>query len=246
MQRQIIRFCEYAAAAAFVLMGIICSIAGIHDGNVWTMILGVLFLLQAGLTLGVKPTYGRWNKEGTKAKSMNDAGLPMMKKLRRIITVIVGYSMMSIYTTIGIMIFIPGILRPEAGLIVFGIVFLAMAATLFFRLPMRLERRAEKKRLKTGRKRQQGFDCRQKAAAERLPLRIVSGGRQEERYTSEAENPSLQDIIRIMTDNPHRSRMNRCDGNCANCPPHYGYRYGRWYYGHHHRHGCEFGGNKGI
>lgn len=36
----------------------------------------------------------------------------------------------------------------------------------------------------------------------------------------------------------------RCDGNCANCPPHYGYRYGRWYYGHHHEYGCEFGGNK--
>jgi len=36
-----------------------------------------------------------------------------------------------------------------------------------------------------------------------------------------------------------------CDGDCANCPPHYGYRYGRWYYGHGHAHGCEFGGNKG-
>lgn len=37
----------------------------------------------------------------------------------------------------------------------------------------------------------------------------------------------------------------RCTGDCANCPPHYGYRYGRWYYGHGHTHGCEFGGNKG-
>ncbi|MGI6462119.1 MAG: hypothetical protein ACOX04_00595 [Candidatus Scatomorpha sp.] len=36
-----------------------------------------------------------------------------------------------------------------------------------------------------------------------------------------------------------------CDGNCASCPPHYGYRYGRWYYGHGHSYGCEFGGNKG-
>ncbi len=36
----------------------------------------------------------------------------------------------------------------------------------------------------------------------------------------------------------------RCNGDCANCPPHYGYRYGRWYYGHDHVHGCEFGGNK--
>ena len=37
----------------------------------------------------------------------------------------------------------------------------------------------------------------------------------------------------------------RCDGDCANCPPHYGYRHGRWYYGHDHVEGCVFGGNKG-
>ena len=37
-----------------------------------------------------------------------------------------------------------------------------------------------------------------------------------------------------------------CSGDCANCPPHYGYRYGRWYYGHGHSHGCEFGGNGGC
>ena len=37
----------------------------------------------------------------------------------------------------------------------------------------------------------------------------------------------------------------RCNGDCAHCPPHYGYRYGRWYYGHDHVYGCEFGGNKG-
>lgn len=37
----------------------------------------------------------------------------------------------------------------------------------------------------------------------------------------------------------------RCNGDCANCPPHYGYRYGRWYYGHNHVHGCQFGGNRG-
>lgn len=40
------------------------------------------------------------------------------------------------------------------------------------------------------------------------------------------------------------SRGRRCNGDCAHCPPHYGYRYGRWYYGHHHTHGCEFHGNK--
>lgn len=37
-----------------------------------------------------------------------------------------------------------------------------------------------------------------------------------------------------------------CDGDCSNCPPHYGYRYGRWYYGKGHQYGCEFGGNKGA
>ena len=37
-----------------------------------------------------------------------------------------------------------------------------------------------------------------------------------------------------------------CDGDCDNCPPHYGYRYGRWYYGHGHRHGCQRGGNGGA
>lgn len=43
----------------------------------------------------------------------------------------------------------------------------------------------------------------------------------------------------------HTGHPGRCTGDCANCPPHYGYRYGRWYYGHGHQHGCEFGGNKG-
>ncbi len=41
-----------------------------------------------------------------------------------------------------------------------------------------------------------------------------------------------------------RADRHRCNGDCENCPPHYGYRYGRWYYGHDHVHGCEFGGNK--
>lgn len=43
-----------------------------------------------------------------------------------------------------------------------------------------------------------------------------------------------------------KKKQNRhCDGDCADCPPHYGYRYGRWYYGKGHQYGCEFGGNKG-
>lgn len=43
-----------------------------------------------------------------------------------------------------------------------------------------------------------------------------------------------------------RQNSHHCDGNCANCPPHYGYRYGRWYYGHGHQYGCERGGNGGA
>lgn len=50
----------------------------------------------------------------------------------------------------------------------------------------------------------------------------------------------------ILMDGASRGHNGRCNGDCENCPPHYGYRYGRWYYGHHHRHGCEFGGNKGL
>lgn len=42
----------------------------------------------------------------------------------------------------------------------------------------------------------------------------------------------------------HKKHNGRCNGDCANCPPHYGYRYGRWYYGHGHMYGCEFGGNR--
>ena len=41
-------------------------------------------------------------------------------------------------------------------------------------------------------------------------------------------------------------RDGKCDGNCAKCPPHYGYRHGRWYYGHGHQHGCERCGNGGA
>ncbi|MDO4562921.1 MAG: hypothetical protein Q4C12_03710 [Clostridia bacterium] len=52
--------------------------------------------------------------------------------------------------------------------------------------------------------------------------------------------------IASVFDQRHKKHNGRCDGDCAHCPPHYGYRYGRWYYGHHHQHGCEFGGNKGI
>ena len=47
------------------------------------------------------------------------------------------------------------------------------------------------------------------------------------------------------TNGKSKKHSGKCDGDCKNCPPHYGYRYGRWYYGHGHIEGCEFGGNKG-
>ena len=43
-----------------------------------------------------------------------------------------------------------------------------------------------------------------------------------------------------------KHNSHHCDGDCANCPPHYGYRYGRWYYGHGHQYGCQRGGNGGA
>ena len=42
-----------------------------------------------------------------------------------------------------------------------------------------------------------------------------------------------------------KKKGRHCDGDCANCPAHYGYRYGRWYYGHGHQWGCERGGDGG-
>lgn len=58
---------------------------------------------------------------------------------------------------------------------------------------------------------------------------------------------SLLGVMGIMALFGHQKKkqFGRCNGDCANCPPHYGYRYGRWYYGKGHIGGCEFGGNKG-
>lgn len=56
--------------------------------------------------------------------------------------------------------------------------------------------------------------------------------------------PFLMGFLRLLSrrKKPHPGR---CTGDCDQCPPHYGYRYGRWYYGHSHSSGCEFGGNHG-
>ena len=51
--------------------------------------------------------------------------------------------------------------------------------------------------------------------------------------------------VSMASESQQHRHNGRCNGDCAHCQPHYGYRYGRWYYGHDHVHGCEFGGNKG-
>lgn len=52
-------------------------------------------------------------------------------------------------------------------------------------------------------------------------------------------------IASLLFGGKKRNPSGKCNGDCAHCPPHYGYRYGRWYYGNGHTHGCEFGGNRG-
>lgn len=51
--------------------------------------------------------------------------------------------------------------------------------------------------------------------------------------------------VNMASDSNQYRHNGRCNGDCTHCHPHYGYRYGRWYYGHDHVHVCEFGGNKG-
>lgn len=60
----------------------------------------------------------------------------------------------------------------------------------------------------------------------------------------------IETLLSIASESSSRNSSNtrnqrRCTGDCDHCPAHYGYRYGRWYYGHHHVYGCEFGGNDG-
>ena len=58
---------------------------------------------------------------------------------------------------------------------------------------------------------------------------------------------TLLGVLGIMGDkNSQSAHSQKCDGDCDNCPAHYGYRYGRWYYGHGHQRGCERGGNGGA
>ena len=53
-------------------------------------------------------------------------------------------------------------------------------------------------------------------------------------------------MIGMANEEKSKKDDSHCNGDYAHCPPHYGYRYGRWYYGHHHTRGCERGGNKGL
>jgi hypothetical protein len=55
---------------------------------------------------------------------------------------------------------------------------------------------------------------------------------------------SQEDSVDIFDEFAEHQHSGRCEGDCSKCPAHYGYRHGRWYYGHDHSEGCEFGGNK--
>ena len=52
-------------------------------------------------------------------------------------------------------------------------------------------------------------------------------------------------VILGLSDGVEKKHSGRCEGDCEKCPAHYGYRYGRWYYGRDHHRGCVFGGNRG-
>ena len=56
--------------------------------------------------------------------------------------------------------------------------------------------------------------------------------------------PLIQAVYTMRMFSAPKRHNGKCDGDCKHCPPHYGYRYGKWYYGHDHAWGCEFGGNK--
>ena len=89
-----------------------------------------------------------------------------------------------------------------------------------------------------------------KAQLERLGRR--SGLSLHQREIDEAQatdKPGFFSVLSILLDSTGSDKKKyhgQCDGNCASCPAHYGYRYGRWYYGHGHHYGCEYGGNGGA
>ena len=63
--------------------------------------------------------------------------------------------------------------------------------------------------------------------------------------SSSSDSSSSTDSSSSFWSSPKKKDTGKCDGDCANCPPHYGYRYGRWYYGKDHTEGCTRGGNRG-
>ena len=71
-------------------------------------------------------------------------------------------------------------------------------------------------------------------------------GESHEANVEEDSFEPMPEKMKVDFSKPRKKKHSgRCDGDCANCPPHYGYRHGRWYYGHNHIEGCVFGGNKG-
>ena len=70
---------------------------------------------------------------------------------------------------------------------------------------------------------------------------IISGIRENKRKKERYKQGNFEGMF---FENAQDVHSGRCEGDCSKCPAHYGYRYGRWYYGHDHSEGCEFGGNR--
>jgi hypothetical protein len=90
-----------------------------------------------------------------------------------------------------------------------------------------------------------GFEKKKKEAYKPREKKADKVNKTQNDTVSFATNDIREMKSPIFFDDPKpQKHSGKCDGDCKNCPPHYGYRYGRWYYGHSHSEGCELGGNK--
>lgn len=90
------------------------------------------------------------------------------------------------------------------------------------------------------------------AAAKRSGVRLTYGDFEEPPQEEEPAKEKLGFwgglalLGALLGGNKSNHNSSHCNGDCNNCPAHYGYRYGRWYYGHGHQYGCERHGNGGA
>ena len=82
---------------------------------------------------------------------------------------------------------------------------------------------------------------------EKIASRTNAKGEKVKKKIKNSVSEDFEEIALFLATEDMKSskekKTGKCDGDCANCPPHYGYRHGRWYYGRNHVEGCERGGN---